>query len=95
MLALAEYEAGVHETCGLHDSIAKTDPLVALEDDVCPLCADIDAKLRARASEEHEAEGEDPGERRPGDGRRSTLRLLSPVEVAQRAVDAAGRRSDR
>lgn len=92
MLALSEYEAGIHETCGLHDSIAKTDPHVALEDDVCPLCADIEAKLRVRAHEEHEAEGEDPAARRPSDGRRSTLRLLSPVEVAQRAVDAPGRR---
>ena len=92
MLALADYEAEVHDICGMHDSIAKADPHVALEDDICPLCADIEAKLRARAHEEHEAEPEDPAARRPGDGRRSTMRLLSPGESAQSAVDAPGRR---
>src|SRR4051794_28334242 len=38
-LALAEYDADVHDLCGLHDSIAMTDPHWRLKDKVCPVCA--------------------------------------------------------
>lgn len=77
MLALAEYEAGVHDGCGLHRSTADADPEFTLEDHVCPVCADIDRHMRKRASEEHDREKDlDPGAKRAGDGRSTTIRLL-------------------
>lgn len=77
MLALAEYEAGVHDGCGLHRSVADADPNFTLDDHVCPVCADVERHLRQRADEEHAAEKDlDPGLPRKGDGRSTTIRLL-------------------
>lgn len=89
MQALVEYERGVHATCGLHDSIAKTDPYIALEDDVCPLCRAIELELRVRANREHEAD-EKAGPTNPhqGDGRSTYVRLVSPADSAVQKLRA-------
>jgi hypothetical protein len=77
MLALREYEAGVHDDCGLHDSVAMKDPNFTLDDRVCPVGSAIERHLRQRAAEEHEREKDlDPGLPRKGDGRSTTVRLL-------------------
>ena len=86
MLALADYEAKVHEDCGLHDSIAMTDPHVQVEDRYCPVGADLEVALRVRAHEEHEAEKDlKPGDKRASDGRTTYLRLETPAEIADSA----------
>lgn len=85
MLALVEYERGIHNgpgECGFHDSIAKLDPEVAIEHDVCPLCASKaveDRKQDARDDRLMKRYGDDPKPDipRPGDGRREFLRLVS------------------
>ena len=85
-LALAEYDAGVHDVCGLHESIASTDPRWLLETRTCPVCADMEAALRARDEIEREEEKDYPeSERRLSDGRTTSLRLRTPVELAQLA----------
>lgn len=77
MLALAEYEAGVHDGCGIHRSIADADPNFTLDDHICPVCAEIDKFMRKRAAQEHEAEKDyHPGTPRAGDGRSTSVRLL-------------------
>lgn len=79
MLALAEYEAGVHSTCGLHDSIAMTDPWFEFQDKTCPVCAEIDRGLRIRFHKEQKAESDLAPERpRADDGRTSGIRLVPP-----------------
>lgn len=85
MLALAEYEAGIHVGgCGLHESVAKDDPYFTLEDSTCPVCAAVETEIRARASREHEREQElDAGAKRPSDGRTTFVRLLRPDEIAK------------
>jgi hypothetical protein len=85
MLALAEYEAGVHVNgCGLHDSIASEDPYFAVEDRKCPVCAALDLQGRVRGKREYEREhGLDAAVPRAGDGRTTFVRLLSPAEVAK------------
>jgi hypothetical protein len=76
MLALAEYHAGVHEGCGLHQSIADEDPDFSIEDHVCPVCAGIAPWLRERTAQELEDEKDlEPGERRKSDGRTPLIRL--------------------
>lgn len=86
MLALGEYEAGVHEVCGMHDSIATTDPPFTLEDRYCPMCDAITRHLRERAHREHEltSKQKNPAARQPADGRRGPfVRLLRPEEAAK------------
>jgi len=94
MQALVDYERKVHPVCGLHDSIAKTDPYITLEDDVCPACRAIEVQMRVRAEDEREAD-EEAGASEPhaGDGRTTFVRLLSPVEVA--AMRSEGAAPDR
>lgn len=71
------------EGCGLPDAIAKNDPYFTLEDDRCPVCAEIDRELRARAKQEHEAEKDLPeSAARAADGRTTRIRLLRPDEIA-------------
>lgn len=83
MLALAEYEAGVHPTCGLHDSIAMADPFWELQDKQCPVCAEIDRLLRIRFHTEQKRESElDPEKPRADDGRTSGIRLVPPPSAA-------------
>ena len=83
MLALGEYEAGVHPTCGLHDSIAMTDPWFAWHDEVCPVCAEIDRLMRIRFHTEQKAESDlKPEIPRADDGRMSGIRLVPPPAVA-------------
>lgn len=40
MLALAEYEAGICG-CGMHKSIADTDPEMEMAERICPVCANL------------------------------------------------------
>lgn len=83
-LALAEHAAGIHDGCGLHDSIAQTDPHFKLEDSYCPVEAALDVAMRTRAAEENEDEKDlKPGAKRSADGRTTRIRLLSPAEIAK------------
>jgi hypothetical protein len=83
MLGLIEYEAGVHDGCNLHRSIADADPDFALDDRVCPVCAQAEAYLRARADQELEAEQNlDPSAPRKSDGRSTFIRLEEPLQGA-------------
>ena len=83
-LALAEYDADVHDGCGLHDSIAQTDPHWRLDDRTCPVCADMAAAIRERERLESEAEKDAPvGNRRASDGRATSIHVLDPFEIAQ------------
>lgn len=93
MEALAEYEDGVCSGCGLHSSIADTDPLFTLEDKVCPVCRAAEVNIRGRAATEQKLEEKaDPATPRPSDGRTTLLRLLSPEEAAaMRPVDVSAR----
>jgi len=82
MLALADYEAGVHDLCGLHDSIAMTDPHVEMTDRTCPICAALAAALRERSAREHDAEKDlAPSAPRAEDGRTTSVRLVSLGEA--------------
>jgi hypothetical protein len=83
MLGLLEYEAGVHDGCGLHRSIADTDPNFALDDRVCPVCAQAEAYLRERADQELEDEKDlEPSAPRKSDGRSTFIRLEEPLQGA-------------
>ena len=91
MLALAAYEAGVHDGCGLHDSIAMEDPFIEIIDRTCPICAALAASMRKRAADEREVEKDyPPGKRHAEDGRRSFVRVLSPAEVEARKKGESG-----
>ena len=84
MLGFVEYEAGVCTGCGLHSSVAETDPYFTLDDRASPVCAQIEPELRSRASREHDAEKEAAAAtKRPSDGRSTYVRLLSPAEIAR------------
>lgn len=77
MLDLAKYEVGVHETCGLHDSVAQTDPDMAVDAGKCPVCAGIEWNIRAhRAADDSEGADLAPAAPHPGDGRRFSLRPI-------------------
>jgi hypothetical protein len=84
-LGLAEYHAGVHVGgCGLHESVAKDDPYFTLDDSRCPVCAAVEAEMRARAKRENEREEHlDAGAKRASDGRTTFVRLLRPDEIAR------------
>lgn len=85
-LALAEHNAHVHDGCGLHNSIAMTDPHFTLEDDYCPVEAAVDVARRERAARESKAEKNlKPGDKHAADGRTTRIRLLSPAEIAAAA----------
>jgi hypothetical protein len=89
-LALAEYHAGIHMGCGLHESIASDDPYFALEDTTCPVCAAIDLQMRVRGKQEHEREQEQSESApRASDGRSTHVRLLRPEEIARLPAPAA------
>lgn len=88
MLALALYEAGLCE-CGFHTSLAH-DPekWFTVEDQRCPLCADLEAQGRVRAEKDRKVEEalkDQPAAPRPSDGRRSFVRELTPIEAEERA----------
>lgn len=89
MLALGEYEDGVCGGCGFHSSIADEDPYFALEEKVCPVCAQTQAEIRARDEREKEL-AEKGVPRLPSDGRTRYLRLLAPEEAESVAEKAPG-----
>lgn len=81
MLALARYESQVHDGCGLHDSVARTNPETSLEFDTCPMCASLAKALRQLAAEDDKriaALGKKPAPDAdyPADGRRISLRRV-------------------
>ncbi len=82
MQGLALYESQICE-CGLHESIAKTDPDMDIELPVCPTCAGFAQQMRvlnARDDEELKALGQTPAPEtpRPTDGRRIMVRMKPP-----------------
>lgn len=86
MLDLAAYEAEVHETCGLHDSVAKTDPDLQVVTDVCPICAGIELNMRVIGETDRQIRkgmGDPPPahEPDPADGRRISLRANVPTDT--------------
>lgn len=77
MQGLAIYESKVC-ACGLHESIAQTDPDLELELPVCPVCAGLAQQKRVVAADDAKVLrtlGQEPSPEipRPGDGR--TMRL--------------------
>ena len=87
MLALGIYERGVCE-CGFHESLA-TDRAnnFTFETKTCPVCRGVAKMARLQAHEDEQAEkalGQNPapGIPRLADGRRTFVRLMSPLEVA-------------
>lgn len=88
MQALIAYQAGVHDECGVHQSLAESpDFYWTWEARRCPVCATTAAHLRAQAEDDEAAMaalGEDPSAlaERPDDGRYNVLRELSPIEAA-------------
>lgn len=102
MLDLAEYEAGIHvDGCGYHSTVANDrGNYFTVESETCPLCAQLARKQRIQQAAETEAEKKaQPSTPRPGDGRRTYLRPLTPEEVetakaAQRAAREGVRRGN-
>ena len=87
LLALSIYERGVCE-CGFHESLA-TDRAnnFTFETKTCPVCRGVAkmARLQFHADEQSDkAMGENPppGLPRAADGRRTYVRMMSPLEVA-------------
>lgn len=89
MIALRRYEAGVGP-CGFHHSLTNDPDFHAkVEDEFCQFCADLAVIARVQAAADQEAEkrlGEepDPKAKRPDDGRRQFIRLMTPAEIEQK-----------
>lgn len=86
MLALEYYRRGVCE-CGFHESLTVPENHFTFDVKVCPVCrgAAKMARLQEHADEQSDkALGDNPapGLHRSGDGRRTFIRQLSPLEVA-------------
>lgn len=84
MLALAEYEAGICE-CGMHQSIADTDPDLDMLARICPVCSGLAKNFRIIADSDEKAMKElhgnkvpPPEAERPEDGRHYSLRIKPP-----------------
>lgn len=86
MQGLAIYESQLCE-CGVHESIAQTDPDMEIDLPVCPVCAGLAQQMRvlnandATASKSVGAELK-PSAPRPADGRRVRLRF-APADQRQ------------
>lgn len=89
MLGLGLFESGVHD-CGFHKSLAgDKDNVVAIEEDECAFCRgaaqyDRVQKQRDREHEDRLGDNAPAAAPRPSDGRITTMRLLSPLEVEMR-----------
>lgn len=86
LLALAEYEAGVCE-CGYHESLTgDRDNFFTFETKTCPVCkgSEQHRRMQEEADKRATVEGMPPSAPRPGDGRRTFVRRLSPTEVEER-----------
>lgn len=85
MQGLALYESQICK-CGLHQSIADTDPDLEIVLPVCPVCAGLELQTRVLHAEDDRitaAHGDKPkpGIPRPSDGRRIELKFRSPVSL--------------
>lgn len=79
MQGLALYESQIC-ACGMHESVAKTDPDLDIELPVCPVCAGLAQQMRVLASQDErqvKALGEKPAPEteRPTDGRSVRLKF--------------------
>lgn len=98
MEALDLFEAGICG-CGFHKTIAH-DPKnwFQLEDQFCPLCADIALQDRIRTDAERgvvERLADTPSAARPSDGRTSIVRQMTPVEADAKRAEITSRRGSR
>ncbi len=86
LLALAQYESGVHE-CGFHWSLLEDKSNVFMpEHKVCPVCrgATRYARIQNKADEGARKQNENnPHAPDPADGRSLYMRQLSPHEAAE------------
>ncbi|RNL63651.1 hypothetical protein EFK50_07870 [Nocardioides marmoriginsengisoli] len=83
MAGLVLYESQIC-SCGLHESIARTDPDMEIILPVCPVCADFKKQMRVLDAEDEKkvhALGEKPpaGAPRPSDGRSVILSYKGPA----------------
>lgn len=89
MLGLSLYEAGVCE-CGHHSSLTNdTDNVFTFEDRRCNVCAGVARYARLQAKQDEQADkslGDNPAPHasRAADGRRTFIRQMSPLEIAER-----------
>lgn len=93
MRGLAMFEAGVCD-CGVHTSLAMDKANVfQMSENHCPVCGYLDMQERVRAARDEKfrkSVGEDsPDKPLPSDGRKISLRQLSPAEIAERRAKAA------
>lgn len=98
MLGLGLYESEICD-CGFHSSLAH-DPTrwFTVERQTCPLCADLDAQARVQSEKDHkvaEKLKDQPGARRPADGRRAFVRPMTPAEVDEMRATATRDRQPR
>lgn len=96
MLALADYEAGVCD-CGMHKSIADTDPAMEMAERICPVCSGLARNLRVIADLDGKSvDAKAPPEAaRPSDGRHLSLRMKpskSVVGVGEQIPEQGGHR---
>lgn len=95
MLGLALYEAGVCN-CGIHSSLtADKSNVFTFDERTCPVCIGAAKWARVRAAEDERAlkalgENPPPVMQRPGDGRTTYTRQMSPLEVAARREGRSG-----
>lgn len=84
MLALVEYESKVCE-CGMHETIADTDPDLEMVERICPVCAGLAQSARLYADRDEKTmkpHGDHPAASipRPNDGRHLSVRLVPRTE---------------
>lgn len=92
MQGLALYEAQICN-CGLHESIAETDPDLDIVLPVCPVCAGLAQQMRVLAESdatEVKALGDKPAASavRPADGRSVRLKWKKPPADDQRQASS-------
>lgn len=76
MFGLEMYESQVC-ACGLHESLAQTDPDIEILLPVCPVCAGFERQMRVLRASDAKKVGDNPAPETPlpGDGRTTQLRL--------------------
>lgn len=90
MVALGIYESGVGP-CGFHHSLTgDRSNFFTFEDEHCPVCRAVARQGRVQAASDKKAldrfgkDGPPPETYQPGDGRRTFVRLMDPLEVQAR-----------
>jgi len=87
MLALAEYDNGMCD-CGMHKSVADTDPDLEMTERICPVCSGIARNLRVIADRDAKTLKECYGDKvppdapRPEDGRVLGIQAKPPKPEA-------------